>query len=50
MPGVEAVERNQGVRASNAEADAVAALIAAARRAMGEFAREINALRPEPHR
>lgn len=43
MPGVEAVERNRGVRGSNAETDAVAALIAAARRAMGEFSREINA-------
>lgn len=44
MPRVETVERNRGVRAGNAEADAVVALIAAARRAMGEFSREINAL------
>ena len=44
MPGAETVERNRGVRASNAEADAVVASIAAARRAMGEFSREINAL------
>ena len=35
MPGVEAAERNRGVHGSNAETDAVAALIAAARRAMG---------------
>ena len=50
MPGVEAVERNQGVRANSAETDAVDALISAARRAMLEFSREINALRPEPYR
>ena len=34
MPGVEAVARNQGVRASSPEADAVGRLISAARRAM----------------
>jgi sulfoacetaldehyde dehydrogenase len=44
MPGAETVERNRGVRASNAEADAVVALITAARRAMGEFSREIKAI------
>ncbi len=44
MPGVEAAERNRGVRGSNAETDAVAALIAAARRAMAEYSREINSL------
>ena len=44
MPGVEAAERNRGVRGSNAETDAVAALIAKSRRAMGEFSSEINAL------
>ncbi|MBX9592572.1 MAG: aldehyde dehydrogenase family protein [Hyphomonadaceae bacterium] len=42
MPGVEAVERKQGVRASSQEADAVATLVATARRAMREFSREIN--------
>ena len=44
MPGVEAAERNRGVRGSNAETDAVAALIAKSRRAMGDFSSEINAL------
>ena len=43
MPGVQAAERNQGVRGSNSETDAVVALIATARRAMGEFSSEINA-------
>ena len=42
MPGVEAVARNQGVRANSPEADAVGPLISAGRRAMQEFAREIN--------
>jgi len=42
MPGVEAVARNQGVRANSPETEAVEALISAGRRAMLEFSREIN--------
>jgi sulfoacetaldehyde dehydrogenase len=42
MPGVEAVTRNQGVRANSPETEAVAGLISAGRRAMREFSREIN--------
>ena len=42
MPGVEAVARNQDVRANSPETEAVEALISAGRRAMQEFSREIN--------
>ena len=42
MPGVEAVARNQDVRANSPETEAVEALISAGRRAMLEFSREIN--------
>ena len=42
MPGVEAVARNQDVRANRPETEAVEALISAGRRAMLEFSREIN--------